>query len=206
MDLSRPLAVVTPTLDGDVLNVLAHADATFTASRVHALLPTRTKRGIDKVLARLVAQGIVEQAHAGRPSLYRLNRDHLACAAIIGLAHQKEALVANLRSVVAGWTAAPVFAALFGSAARGAHTTASDIDLLLVHADDVDEQLWREQVDRLSAMVTRWTGNDLRAVSFSESEVAASAPDDPLFQDVVRDGVAFAGEPDWLARSQRRGA
>ena len=78
MELSRPLATVTPTLDGDVLRVLARADADFTGGDIHRLLDGPSIRGIAKTLNRLTEQGIVNRRLAGRAFLYRLNRDHLA--------------------------------------------------------------------------------------------------------------------------------
>ncbi len=40
MQLNKPFATVTPTLDGDVLAVLASADVTFTISQVQRILGT----------------------------------------------------------------------------------------------------------------------------------------------------------------------
>ncbi|MEX1163819.1 MAG: hypothetical protein WEB03_09580, partial [Nitriliruptor sp.] len=73
MELQRPLAVVTPTLDGDVLCVLAGADATFTGRQVARLLPSHSQKGINNVLRRLTEQGIVTMAVAGPAHLYSLN-------------------------------------------------------------------------------------------------------------------------------------
>lgn len=206
MELSRPLAVVTPTLDGDVLQVLALADAEFTAAQVHGLLPHRTKRGIDKVLARLMTQGIVERSHVGRPSLYRLNREHLAAPAVVALAQQKSTLLERLREALESWEARPVFAAVFGSAVGDLHTTRSDIDLLFVHPDEVDEAVWSTQVEQLNVSVTRWTGNDARALSYGASEITATAAREPLFADVARYGICLVGDPNWLQKNTRREA
>ncbi len=57
MQLNRPFATVTPTLDGDVLAVLATADATFSISQIPRILATASGEGIRKVLTRLTAQG-----------------------------------------------------------------------------------------------------------------------------------------------------
>ena len=204
MDFSHPLAVVTPTVDGDVLAVLAGADTDFTASGIHRLLPHYGKRGIDKVLVRLMAQGIVLRTHEGRPGLYRLNRHHLAAGSIIELARQKDRLIELLEQEVSHAPIAVVHAALFGSAARGGHTPTSDIDLLLIHPDGVGEEAWQEFLASLAAHVHRWTGNDARIISFSESEAMASITSDPLLQEVQFDGIPLTGGADWLASARRR--
>ena len=206
MELTHPLAVVTPTLDGDVLRVLALAEADFTASRLQSMLSAPSKRGIDKVLTRLVGQGIVLQVHVGRPSLYRLNRDHLAAEAISALAKQKETLIARLQQVLSSWAIPPVFAALFGSGARDDHTGTSDIDLLIVHPDHVDETIWDMQVESLSARVTAWTGNDTRAICYSSHEVISLGAQESLFAEVLKDGIPLAGELHWLRNAVKRTA
>ncbi len=76
MDAQHPLAVVTPTLDGDVLGVLALADEAFTTGQLHRTLARFSEDGIRKALARLRKQGIVVSEPAGKAYLYRFNRDH----------------------------------------------------------------------------------------------------------------------------------
>jgi hypothetical protein len=78
MDFSRPLGVVSPTLDGDVLTVLAAADEEFSGRRIQRLLGHSSEPGVRKAAERLVEQGVVLRRPAGRAKLYRLNRQHLA--------------------------------------------------------------------------------------------------------------------------------
>jgi hypothetical protein len=59
VNLVRPLEVVTPTVDGDVLAVLADAATAFTAGQVHHLSGRRTVDGIRNALNRLAEQGVV---------------------------------------------------------------------------------------------------------------------------------------------------
>jgi hypothetical protein len=49
MQLSKPFATVTPTLDGDVLTVLATHDATFTTGQIQRILNGFSEEGIRKV-------------------------------------------------------------------------------------------------------------------------------------------------------------
>src|SRR5512142_2569560 len=96
VELSHTLRVVTSALDGDVLGVLARADAAFTGREI-ARLVGASKEGTRHVLARLVEQGIVRREPAGAAQMYRLNRDHLAAPAIIELAGLREELLQRLR-------------------------------------------------------------------------------------------------------------
>jgi hypothetical protein len=83
MQLHRPFATVTPTLDGDVLAVLATSDVTFTITQIQRILTTASGEGIRKVLTRLTAQGVVLHDQVGRTNTYRLNTEHLAAEPII---------------------------------------------------------------------------------------------------------------------------
>lgn len=130
MELNRPLATVTPTLDGDVLAVLAMRDTTFTTGQIHRVLNAFSEEGIRKVLARLVRQGVVTAERVGNAYAYRFNTDHLAAEPILALAHLTKTLLARLEIYLGGWEPPPTYAAVFGSAARGTMTVDSDIDIL----------------------------------------------------------------------------
>ncbi|WKK72696.1 hypothetical protein Q0F99_07165 [Rathayibacter oskolensis] len=45
MRTQSPLSVITPTVDGDVLAVLARADQAFTISEIRSLVGGRSPRG-----------------------------------------------------------------------------------------------------------------------------------------------------------------
>ena len=62
MDFSRPMSVITPTVDGDVLTALAQADASFTPGRLHKVIGRHSEDGVRRALRRLVRQGVVEDA------------------------------------------------------------------------------------------------------------------------------------------------
>lgn len=202
MELHRPFAVVTPSLDGDVLAVLARADATFTTGQVHRLLPSASQEGIRNALQRLANQGTVLVDRVGNAYTYRLNREHLAAEHVIGLANLMSAFLARLTRELDAWDPKPAYAAVFGSAAHGAMTTGSDIDLLLIRPNGlVDDDAWDAQAQALSARVTRWTGNDARSLILDDADVT---PDEPVLLDVLARGLTVAGTHDWLARRLRR--
>jgi len=202
MELNRPLATITPTLDGDVLAVLAQHDATFTTGQLHRVLNRYSEEGIRKVLLRLTRQGVVRSQRVGNAYSYRLNRQHLAADPIIQLARLPRTLLERLEDRLNSWAIPPTYAAVFGSAARGTMTEDSDLDLLLVRADDTPIQIWDEQVADLVADVSRWTGNDTRPLEYTVSELT-TARDEFVLRDVLEDGLTVAGRRAWLSRQLR---
>jgi predicted nucleotidyltransferase len=205
VELNRPLATVTPTLDGDVLAVLASHDVTFTTGQVHRILTQHSEEGIRKVLRRLAGQGVVLSERIGNAFAYRFNRDHIAAPYIVGLARMHETFLARLEELLESWSVPPVYAAMFGSAARGQMTDSSDIDLLLVRPGSGVLAEWEGQVNDLATMVTRWLGNDVRVLEFTEDEIAARGRDEPVLDEVSRDGITLAGKRSWLVKQLQRG-
>lgn len=205
MELNRPLATVTPTLDGDVLSLLAQNDAAFTSGQVHRVLNRYSEAGIRKVLVRLSGQGIVLRHRVGNAYSYRLNRDHLAAAPITELANLQRTLLSRIEGRLASWMVPPVYAAVFGSAARGTMTADSDLDLFLVRADDAPRNAWDEQVGALVSDVTRWTGNDTRPLEYNQTELVG-ARTEPVLRAVLADALTVAGSRAWLTGQLRRQA
>lgn len=203
MELRRPLATVTPTLDGDVLGVLAQNVSSFTTGQLHRILARHSEEGIRKVLQRLTKQGVVESERVGNAYTYRLNREHLAAEYIIGLASLRETLLKRLEDRLESWDVPPAYAAVFGSAARGSMTTDGDLDILLVRPDEAEDEQWDAQVGDMSAEVTRWIGNDVRPLQFTVSELAGRAGGEPVLQDVLREGLTVAGTRAWLSEQLR---
>lgn len=207
VDLEHPLAVITPTVDGDVLAVLARAEAAFTGREVHRLVGQYSEAGVRKVLTRLVEQGIVLIERAGPSYLYRLNRDHLAAPHIIALAGLRAELLGRLRARLASWDPPAVYAALFGSAARGDMRPDSDIDLLIVRPDTLepDDDRWASQVHQLIGDVTRWTGNDTRPLEYGDTETRRVFRRGESVLEAVRvEGVHLAGASDYLRPARRQ--
>lgn len=207
MLVQHPFAVVTPTVDGDVLAVLAGADAAYTPGDVARLVPNRSVEGIRKVLVRLAAHGVVDAEPVGRAVRYRLNREHLAAEPIIALARQRDALLERIGTHLDAWRPRPPYAALFGSAARGDMRPESDIDVFLVRPEGVDDALWDERVAGLARAVTRWTGNDGRVLEMTDAEVrAGAASGDPVLASVRDEALTVLGQPTWLRRALLAGA
>ena len=192
--------MLTPTLDGDVLTALARADASFTPGQLHRMLPKASEDGVRRVLRRLTGQGVVTAERVGNAYTYRLNREHLAAEHVVALANLMSHFLARLTERLEGWDPQPVYAAVFGSAARGGMRVDSDIDLLLVRPEGADDDAWDEQAQALTADMTRWTGNDARALVLDEDEMG---PNEPVLHEVLTHGLTVAGSRAWLARRTR---
>ena len=201
MDFGRPLMVVTPTLDGDVLGALARADAEFSGRELARRVGHGSTEGIRRAADRLVAQGVVSRRAAGAAHLYRLNREHLAAPWIEGLAGLRQQLIDRLRGLIASWDETPRVVLLFGSVARGRATAASDLDVLVIRRSDCDPESdsWRAQLAELQSLATAWTGNDTRVLEFGEGEVSGSAAESVL-KDALHEGIELLGSRRTLQR------
>jgi hypothetical protein len=196
MDVSRPYTAVCPTLDGEVLQVLAGTTMALTGRQV-ALLTGRTSHsGVLATLNRLTEHGLVFRVELNRASLYTLNRDHLAAPAVEILAGMRQKLIERMQETIDEWQIAPAHVSLFGSAARGDGSTHSDIDLFVVRprAVDEDEPSWRDQIDDLGGRIQRWTGNHASVVERDESQLASlRETQPPIFGELLSDAIVISG-------------
>lgn len=197
MQFDRPLATITPTIDGDILMVMAAADGPFTTGQIRRTLNRYSDEGIRKVLARLAAQGVVLADRVGNIFAYRLNDHHLAAGAIRELARLASTFTTSLEHHLQGWDQPPIYAAVFGAAARGEMTVDDDIDLCLIRGHDATDAAWRHQVDDLASTVTRWTGNATQITEYRVAEVRQAATT-PVLRDVLVRGLTVAGSREWL--------
>ncbi|MBU3701618.1 MAG: nucleotidyltransferase domain-containing protein [Acidimicrobiia bacterium] len=210
MQLHRPFLTVTSAVDGDVLTVLARADAEFTPPEIQRLSAHRSVEGIRASLDRLVEQGVVERRVVGRAGVYRLNRRHLAAGPIVSLAALGEELIVRLRVLFEGWSEPAEFAALFGSGAKGTMRAGSDLDLFVVRPQRIDSEStsWREQIADLEDQVSVWTGNDTRVLEMGSDDCRSGVRGGAkVLIDIARDGIVLAGPLEYFTRlgSRRRG-
>jgi len=202
MRLQNPFASLsTAGLDSQVLTVLARSNQYLTIQQIHQLLPeTGSLAGVRHPISRLVAQGTVLERVTGRTSGYALNKDHLLIEPILQIANAKKTLIERISETITSWSHQPLTVQLFGSAARNDMETESDIDILFVFDESTDDQETDTNINHLTQQVSRWTGNDVRPLVYSESEVEPA----PIFDSVLREGIPISGNPNWLRRHIRR--
>jgi len=191
VDLTDPTRAVTATLDGPVLAVLAQAGKPLTVGEVAALTPRGSEIGVRKSLARLVDQGIVQATEMGRNRVHELNREHVAAPIAEALANLRLALWKRFRSTLAGWNPKPVYACVFGSAARGDGDVHSDVDVLLVRAPMAGETDPRRKSAGLADVVAGYASEFL-AVQLTERQAAKWATQVGQLHDLVR---GWTGNP-----------
>jgi predicted nucleotidyltransferase len=199
MDLGQPYTAVCPSLEGPVLDVLAHTTRPLTGREVARLARRGSERGVRLVLNRLVAHGLVTAQEAGRSFLFVLNRDHVAAGVVEGLAGLRMELIERMRREIDGWDSVPVHAAIFGSAARGDGHLDSDVDFLVVRpgATAEDDLRWSEQLHTLAEKVEIWSGNHLSVHELSPTQLRAAVQrNEPIIVSLREQTVVLAG-PDF---------
>jgi predicted nucleotidyltransferase len=207
VDVSHPISSVIPSVHGDVLAVLARTDEPLSGRKVAELTGGRvSQKGASNALRALTDAGIVQCDEHPPAKLYRLNREHLAAAAIVALADLRAQLLDRLRDLLAEWQRPSTAAWLFGSTARGDGNEGSDIDLLIVRPDrvaDVDST-WTNQIDELTRKVRAWTGNECAVIEYSQREFDAFLRSRARLGDELRrDAIQLAGDKS-LDRIARR--
>jgi predicted nucleotidyltransferase len=196
VDVSRPYTAVCPTLDGDVLRVLAGTSLGLTGREVAALAGRRSHSGVLDALHRLTTHGLVKRVPLNRAYLFALNNDHVAADAVKLLMNLRSELFGRIGEKIAGWQIAPVHASVFGSTARGDGDADSDIDVLIVRPPQVtqDEHRWQAQVDALRNQIEAWTGNHAAIVDRSEAELTELIEQQrPIIGELRSDAIVIAG-------------
>jgi predicted nucleotidyltransferase len=180
MNVGRPYEAVIPSLDGEVLQVLAASSMAMTGRQIALLTGRKSHSGVLDVLNRLTEHGLVKRVELNRANLYSLNRDHVAAPAVIALAGLRLALLDRIRRELEEWEAPPIHVSLFGSAARGDGDVGSDIDLFVVRPAAIADEAprWRAQLETLAERIERWTGNRAAMHQVSEAELARLRDDE----------------------------
>jgi predicted nucleotidyltransferase len=195
MNVAHPLRGIIPTLDAPVIEALAATTKPVTGREVNRLAGVGSPRGVQLVLRRLVAQGLVLAEARDNAGYYLANREHLAWRALESLARLRLALRDRLSEEIATWALQPLHASMFGSAARGDGDSASDIDLLLIRPGSIETiERWDQQLDRLREDVPKWTGNHCQAFDIGLARLAEhAAAHDPLLDAWLADGLHLSG-------------
>ena len=195
MDFVRPIEAVVPGAQGRVLAVLVETTAELNL-RTIAQLAGISQAQASRLLPDLVALGIVERREVPPASLFRLVPDHVASRALVALARPTETVVHEMGRLAAALPRPPVSVIAFGSFARREADADSDIDVVVVRPDDVDEadDAWSASLEAWRGDVRRITGNQVEVLEVSVAEAATKlAGRSQLWADVRRDGLVIHG-------------
>ena len=163
-----------------------------------------TRPAVGTVLAEFAAMGLVSTTPVGNARVHWLVRENAYVQHLVEVVFRFESgvpdmLVADLRRTFAGAAEAVV---LFGSYARGEQGPASDIDVVLVTADEAGKTALDELVAReVRAFGCRW-GATLSALTYTAEEAAGLWRRSPDFQrSLEEEGVVIVGTAPWEWRS-----
>ncbi|HEX6299608.1 MAG TPA: nucleotidyltransferase domain-containing protein [Acidimicrobiia bacterium] len=197
MDFIHPLQAVVPGVQGRILAVLAETTAELNL-RTIASIADVSEAQVSRVLARLVAVGVVERREAPPSALFRLVRGHIAAGPILALSRSRDRMIHEMRQIAEGLPVAPASVIIFGSFARGEADAESDIDTLLVRPTRIDEsnESWSASVQQWIERVGEVSGNRVEVLETDEDDVPARLDrEGSVWQDIERDGLIIHGPP-----------
>jgi hypothetical protein len=130
--------------------------------------------------------------------LCRLNRAHLAAAAVVELVQLRGRMLELLRREIASWAVAPEHASLFGSAARGDGDTSSDLDILDIlvirpTGRAEDDPTWGEQLVTSGQRVHAATG--ITSPGSTSPAPTCGAPHEPASPSSMTGGATRSNSP-----------
>jgi len=207
VDLSHPLRTIVPSLDADVLEVLAGVETGLGLSQITRLAARGSRMGVSHVVSRLVEHGLVLAQPANHGSLYRLNRDHVLAPVVLAGVSARSSFLALLGQRVHDLAPSPSHVSIVGSFARGEAGVASDVDLLVVVPSDADLDKLDDQLENLADAVLAWTGNRVQLLAFTLSHLRRlCASEESMVEAWCEDAHLLAGSdlPSLLRDLRRR--
>jgi predicted nucleotidyltransferase len=189
MELVDPLATLVGRTQSEALRVLARTDAGITGRQVARMAGAAMHTGIKRALDKLERSGLVLVDRGLQHSSYRVNRDHLLWPSVELALHAPDELDRRI-GALARTSDAVESVAVYGSVARGDASAESDVDLVVVFADAVDDEL----VARLGDLVRRWTGNTCQVFDLTRTDLERSVRDrDPIVDSWRADARTIVG-------------
>ncbi len=196
MDLQNPLRTVAPTVESDVLAVLAQTQRPLTGAAIERLAGRSHAQVLD-VLRRLVKNGLVDANRVGNAFQYQINRDHVLAPGVEQMLSGAEEVEVRLREFVAKCAPVPDAVVLFGSFARRDGDSDSDIDVLVIRPKSVhtDDPQWADVRLGIATHLERWSGNRCQVVELSVSELRkAMLRREPLVESLRQEGKEIFGK------------
>lgn len=189
MDLSRPIEALIPGAQGLLLSALVCAGRelnTRTAAEIAGVSAPHASR----VLAHLVALGLVERRDVPPVALYSIASDSAAGRLLDNMCNLRAEVFAEMASAAEKMKPRPIEVVVFGSVARGESDAQSDIDVLLVAPEGVlDTDQWTASVIDWTEHLSRFAGSSLEILEIDELEWQGRSLDRELWWQINRDGI-----------------
>lgn len=195
MDFTAPVQALIPGAQGRILAVLAETTAELnlrTIARVSGVSLAQASR----IMPGLVEFGIVERRDVPPAALFRLVEDHVASRAVLAVARARTTVLHELASTAAQLSPRPTSVIVFGSFAQGTARAGSDIDILVIRPDNVDDdhQGWHAALEDWRRSIRRLTGNPIEVLEVDTSDASRLLRSRrPLWTDIRRHGVVVHG-------------
>jgi predicted nucleotidyltransferase len=175
--------------------VLAETTAPLNLSTLARLAGVSVAQA-SRVMPGLVELGLVERREIPPSSQFRLIRENVAAQAIIELARSREAALSQIGSAASDLPVPPVSVIVFGSIARGDADRQSDLDVIVVRPDDVDDDddVWATAIERWRSEAQAITGNTIEVLEVTQDEARTKLSGKAqLWRDVAREGIVVHG-------------
>ena len=180
MELFNPLALITPTLDAQVLQALLKSNHGLTSGQVHRMAGRGSRSGIVNTLERLVTQGIVWKEVAGRVYVYEFNHEHIAARSIKELALTQERWLIELAREIERWDPQPLYVAVVGKSHLHTHGATDPIELLFIFRSDEQVETSTDQIHGLCKMSYELTGSETVPIIHSLASLNTVPPDERI--------------------------
>ena len=144
----------------------------------------------------LVELGIVDRFEVPPASQFLLVREHVATRAILALADVRAGLLGQMAEAASTISPAPHSVIVFGSFARGEAGPASDIDVVVVRSDAVDEDDagWSDSLEHWRRHIRVLAGNDVEVIEAAATDVSRKLRGrSELWRKIKQEGIAVFG-------------
>jgi DNA-binding Lrp family transcriptional regulator len=194
VDFRRPVQAVLPGSQGRILAVLAETTGELslrTIARLAGVSPAQASR----ILPQLVQLGIVERREAPPTALFRFVYENVASQFVHGLSRSRDYVLGDLGRRAGTLAVRPLSVVVFGSLARGEADEASDVDVLFVRPEGLDDDNWSASLEEWRRSAHLLTGNRVEVLEADASDVGRLLRSHkPLWKDIAQEGVVVFGE------------
>jgi predicted nucleotidyltransferase len=208
MDFQAPVTSLIPGAHGKLLAVLSSTTAELsirTLARLADVSPAQASR----VLPELEQQGFLERRDVPPAVLFRLTPGHVVTRLLRDLASVRRKVITEIGELARNIDPPAVSVLLFGSFARGTADAESDIDVVVIRADGVDEDTdrWGDSIEVFRRSVESLSGNSVDLLEMTEASAAAAIRrGSDLWQGISKDGIVVLGADIASLRLRRQGA